>query len=333
MLVFPHASGESLLGRAVTASEGGGFRIADARAPGCDVTVRKTSAQYKTHRDIRASQLASVGGGYQQIVSFEARYGKDSQASLDLENHEILEADVRGPCGDRIVNRVYVGKGKRRVFAASQGAAGATVVTPVPGLSAGPKGESKNQDTDEIAWDSDQAYAFEVTEPARPAPGSTASANPGLNGEPLEISVKVPSIIQEGEDLRIVFEAPKPAWLVVYYVDADGKGDVLWPSNEEPTPKVGPGKPAVLPSPAELAAGIHIRPTAPKGAQTARESLVVYAFGDKRDFDVMKPSAGGSNADGTAYADELQKRLRDVPTSRWTRTRATYTIQSKAGGK
>ena len=55
--------------------------------------------------------------------------------------------------------------------------------------------------------------------------------------------------------------------------------------------------------------------------------------------DVFRPDRiedfGGLNLlkCGIAYADELQKRLRDVPTSRWSRTRATYTIQSKAGGK
>ncbi len=167
---------------------------------------------------------------------------------------------------------------------------------------------------------------------------SAAAIAPALghllaDADALEVSVQVPSIMQEGDDLRIVFESAKPAWLVVYYVDADGRGDVLWPSNEEPAPKVGPGKPTELPLHAERTAGIRIRPATAKAVQNARESLVVYAFGDKRDFDVMKPSAGGSSADGIAYADELQKRLRDATASRWSRTRATYTIQAKTGSK
>jgi hypothetical protein len=53
--------------------------------------------------------------------------------------------------------------------------------------------------------------------------------------------------------------------VVAYAVDADGKGEVLWPSNEEPAPKVAAGGRAVLPSPAEEAEEV----TAGRGAATS----------------------------------------------------------------
>jgi hypothetical protein len=314
MLLFPQAEAEALLGRAVTLSPNGGFVIADSRAPGCEVVVRRTTAQYKTHRDVKTSTLASIGVGYQQIVSLEGKYGKDSQASLDIENSEMLDADLRGACGDKVVSRVFVGKGKRRVYAATNAGGGATVPA-VAGLKVGPKGETSSQDTDEIAWETAQAYAFELKDIAK--------------GDSFEVSVHVPSILTEGEALHVGIESTRAAYLIVLDVDADGKTDVLWPSNEEPRPQASPSSPATLPSHAEEDAGIVIRP-ATKDGKTTKESMVVYAFADKRDFDLVKPTAGSAGADGAAYGAELTKKLRDIPASRWSRTQAAYTVQPAA---
>ncbi len=314
MLLFPQAEAEALLGRAVSTSPNGGFSISDAREPGCEVVVRHTPAAYKTHRDVRTSMLASIGVGYQQLISLEAKYGKDSQATLDLDNTEVLDADLRGTCGDKVISRVWVGKGKRRVYAASSVGGGATVPA-VAGLKVGPKGERNAEDTDEVSWDSAQGYAFEIKEL-----GKTES---------FELTVRVPSILTESEALNVSIESTRAVYLIVLYVDSDGKTDVLWPSNEEPKPQASPASPAALPSAAEKAGGIVIRPATKDGKPT-KESMVVYGFADKRDFDLVKPAAGSAGADGAAYGAELTKKLRDIPANRWSRTQVAYTVQPAA---
>jgi hypothetical protein len=315
LLAFPHADAEGLLGREVTTTEDGGLRIADARAPGCEVLVRRIPAQFKTTRESKTSRLASIGAGYQQIVALEARFGRESLAKLELDNTSVIEGDVRGPCGARVVSKIFVGRGKRSVFAASRSSGGASVATPLGTV--GPKGEARSSDADDLVWTEEQAYAFDVRE-------LPASSEAGL-----AIGVKLPSIVVEGDELHVTFTSARPAWLVVYYVDGEGKGEVLWPSNEEPAPSARPGAPALLPSPSETAAGIHLRPALTKPGEKTREQLVVYAFADKRDFDVVKPAPGSSSAAGAAFADEIARKLRDVPASRWSKTVLHYTIEPR----
>jgi hypothetical protein len=113
MLLFPHADAEALLGREVTEAPGGGFQIADARAPGCEVIARRSKAQYHAVRDSQTSQLAAIGVGYKQIVSLDAKLGRQSHARLELDNTEVVHGDVRGPCGRRVITKVFVGHGKR----------------------------------------------------------------------------------------------------------------------------------------------------------------------------------------------------------------------------
>ena len=316
LLVFPYADAEALLGREVTSSEGGGFKIADARAPGCEVLVRRTKAQFRVRREAKTSQLAAIGAGYAKLLALEAKYGRDSQATLELENTELLEGDLRGTCGKTVIAKLFVGRGKRRVFGARQMSARGSVMTPVGDLA--PRGESKAEEVDELAWSDDQAYAFETRE--------LGGASSDL--APVSVDVRLPSIVMEGQDVQVAFESARPAWLVVYYVDSEKNAQVLWPSNEEPSPNVKPGQNIVLPSPAEQAAGIKLRPMLAKGTASAREQLVVYAFSDKRDFDLVKPASGSSSADGIAFTEELAKKLRDVPASRWSRTVLGYTNQA-----
>jgi hypothetical protein len=315
MLAFPFADAEGLLGREVTTSGGAGMQVAAARAPGCDVTVRRSKAQFRTLREAKTSELVSVGATYAQVVSLEAKYGKESQAVLELENTEILEADLRGACGRRVVSKLFVGHGKRRVFAATEASATGGVGSPLVRVS--PAVSSRARDVDELAWQDDQAYAFDVRELASD------------DAPPLTVNVRMPSIVNEGDEVRISFSAEREAWLVVFYVDADGKAEVLWPSNEEPAPHVVPAASLELPSPAERAAGIKIRPTLSKPGTAARERLVVYAFADRRDYDVAKPASGSTSADGMTFAEDLGKRLRNIPAARWSKTVLGYTIEPK----
>jgi hypothetical protein len=298
----------------VTELADGGFRIGDARAPGCEVIVRHTKAEYRAVRETKTHELAAIGGGYLQLVALEAKYGKDSQARLELDNAEIVEGDLRGACGKTVVTKVFDGHGSRRLFAASEKEVRGGLGGPVK---LAPQLQTSGQALDELTWKDDQAYAFEVKTVAPDA------------SEAPSVDVQLPSIVTEGEEVVVTFESARPAWLVVYYVDADGKAEVLWPSNEEPSPEVRAGERATLPSSAERAAGIRIRGTLSKPGVAAREQLVVYAFSDQRDFDLFKPPSG-STGEGIAFTEELARRLRHIPASRWSRKVVGYRIVPKS---
>ena len=109
----------------------------------------------------------------------------------------------------------------------------------------------------------------------------------------------------------------------------EGKADVLWPSAEEPAPRVAPNGSAVLPSPRETAAGIRIRAALAKPGTPSRETLVVYGFSNEADFERLKPAAGAASADGAAYAADLTSKLQTLPLSRWSRSVVSYVIEPR----
>jgi len=313
LLLFPEANAESLLGRAVQRSADGSWTIADSRAPGCEVAATHEKAAFHTSRKIDVHSMTSLAAGYSKIVSLEVKFGRQNTADIDIDNSEILRADTRGACGELVVDSVFVGHGKRSIAASAQ--MGGTADVHVGVVNGAPSVDTGQSQSDAVAWADDQAYGFTVRENAKI--------------EPLEVRVGLPSIMNEGENISARFEAAKPAWLVVYYIDGSGHADVLWPSNEEPEPRAAPDAPAILPSEHERSQGIHYGVTLLKPGQPSRETLVVYAFADKRDFDTMKPAAGSENADGPAYAAELTKKLQRIPMNRWSRAVVGYVIQPK----
>ena len=113
LLLFPIADAEALLGRAVQLTQDGAWTIADARAPGCEVEVQRVKAAYSTHRRVDVGSMTAVSAGYAKLVGFEAHYGHTNKADIDIKNTVILKADLRGACGENVVDTVFVGTGKR----------------------------------------------------------------------------------------------------------------------------------------------------------------------------------------------------------------------------
>jgi hypothetical protein len=315
LLLFPHGDPEALLGRAVQATSDGAWTIADARAPGCEVSVRRTKSEYTARRQVDIHNMTSISAGFAKFVNLEAKFGRANRADIDVKNTEILRADTRGPCGDAIVDTVFVGHGKREVVATAEAGAHASgqigIVSPSLGT------ESKAQVIDATSWDSDQAYGFTFKRI-----GQTPQ---------LDLRVKIPRTVNEGDSVRVEFETTRPAYLIVYYLESRGQGDVLWPSQEEPAPSTGPGKVAMLPSPAEKSAGVDIKAALAVAGTKQRDTLVTYAFTEKADFDRLSPGVNGSSDDGPTYAAELTTKLADVPISRWTRSIVTYVIMPTPG--
>jgi hypothetical protein len=310
LLLFPVSDAESLLGRAVHVTGDGGWTIADERAPGCEVSVRKEPSQFHTSRQVDMHSMTSLSGGYAKFVDIEAKFGKQNTADIEIDNTEILHADTRGACGEMIVDTVFVGHGKRNIVAAAQESASANVNVGV--VSASPAVDAASKQIDALEWKDDQAYGFTYTKSSKV--------------EPLKIKADMPSFVTEGDYVHVSFSSEKPAYLVVYYISG-GKGDVLWPSNEEQSPMVDKDHPADLPSKAEAAKNIQIIATLAQPGQPSRETLVVYGFANKGDFDAMKPGADGQSDDGPTFVADLTKRLEQIPMDRWSRAILGYTIQ------
>lgn len=311
LLLFPVADAESLLGRSVGITADGAWTIANERFPGCEVRTRREVAAFSTKRRVEMKSLTSMAVGYSHLLSFESKFGRAREADIDIVNAEVLRADVRGACGDVIVDSVFVGHGTRRLLATSEmtvgGGVGIGPVTPSGAV------ERSIKIVDETRWEQNQGYGFTFRR---------------VTKEPtLDVRVSLPSTVRDGERVEISFESNRTAYLVVYYLDAEQHGDVLWPSEEEASPTVVPGKKLTLPSPKERQNGVAIKAKLRKPGSYERESIIVYAFSDKADFERFKPRVGGSEADGTAYAASISERLGALPLNRWSRAIASYVIQ------
>lgn len=313
LLLFPHGDPEQLLGRAVQATSDGAWTIADSRAPGCEVSVHRTKAEYSARRQVDIHNMTSVSAGFAKFVNLEVKFGRANRADIDVTNTEILHADTRGPCGDTIVDTVFVGHGKRELLASAEVGGGAS--GPIGAVTPSANIDTRSQVVDSTSWQSDQAYGFTYKRV-----GQTPQ---------LDLRLRIPRTVTEGDSVQIELETTRPAYIIVYYLDANGHGDVLWPSQEEPAPQAGPGHVITLPSTAERSAGIDIKAVLGTPGVKARETLVAYAFTERADFDRLSPGANGASDDGAVYAADLTARLADIPMSRWTRAMVSYVIVPK----
>jgi hypothetical protein len=162
LLLFPEADAESLLGRAAQRGADGSWTIADARAPGCEVSVRHEWAHYRTSRKVDAHAMTSIAGGYAKVVSIEARFGRANTADIAIENTEVLRADTRGACGALVVDTVFVGHGKRVIDASAEASGSAGVHVGL--VNAAPATDTATSQSDALEWTDDQAYGYSVRE-------------------------------------------------------------------------------------------------------------------------------------------------------------------------
>ena len=307
-LLEPTSDAESLLGRQVQVSAKGAWTVADERAPGCEVRVKRASAKYKKRHRIGLGDLTSFSGGYKEMLSLEARYGRSVEAEFQIDNTETLTADVAGPCGDVIVKSVRVGSGFRTlVRKAEAGAKGRVGKGPI-GAEGGR--EAATEALDSMEWSDPQAYAF--------------SYDRVTQTKPFDFTFTMPDKIEDGDALEFSLGASDTAYVIVFFLEESGAGDVMYPTNQMPLVTVQAKATLTLPTPGEAQIKAQLRdPKTP-----ARETLVVYAFTDRADFERFKPQSLGAG-EVTAYAAKLTAELATVPISRWARATATYEIVPK----
>jgi hypothetical protein len=70
-----------------------------------------------------------------------------------------------------------------------------------------------------------------------------------------------------------------------------------------------------------------LRPALRTQGKAANETLVIYAFTEKGDFETLKPPPGSYQRAGAAYAAELTSKLSAIPMRRWARTTVSYVIE------
>lgn len=314
LLLFPTDDSEGLLARPVRVTEDGAWSIGDARGPDCEVSVRREPSSYHVRRRVKLNSLTAISGTFGKLLGIEAGFGSATEADIDIQNVAVLKADTRGDCDQTYVDRVFVGTGKRKLLASAEANAKANLmVTGAP--SAGV--DTSSVVIDETAWESEQAYAFTYR--------AWTAKDAGV-----KLNVAVPASVEDGQELSLRIEADQEAFLVVYYRDAAGKGQVLWPSSEEGAPHVAPGQPVFLPSERERRAGVRLMAVLADPTQAARETLVVYALRDEGDYQRLKPAPGTQFPDGTVAAAELTAKIDELPLSRWSRSVQSYVIRPKA---
>ncbi|WAS96161.1 hypothetical protein [Nannocystis punicea] len=309
-LLEPTGDAEGLLGRQVRVTTAGAWTIADERAPGCEVRVKESSSSYKKKYRVGLGDLTAFAGGYKDMLKLEARYGRSVEAEYEIQNVKTLTADTEGPCGEVIVKSVRVGSGFRKLVRSAEGAAKGRVGKGGIGIEGGR--EAATEALDSMEWGDPQAYAFAYDRAAQQ--------------KQFDFSVKLPEKFVNGDPVRFEFAANETAYLIAIVLEETGVGAVIYPSDVVQLPTVKGKSQLVLPSPDEKKVAASLRDP----QMAARETLVVYAFTNREDFDRFKPAAMDAG-EGLAYAEKLEKALSQVPISRWSRVTKSYEIVPKDG--
>lgn len=306
-LLEPLGDPEGLLGRAVQISNSGGWTIADALAPGCEVETRRSPAEYDKHYEVALDDMTTLAAGYRDLLGLSARYGRSVHAEYSVQNTELLRADTRGPCGDVIVSSVRVGAGERRLLRTASGEIRGSGGHAGIGANAGRSGDAKQLDV--IQWSTPQAYAFTFERNEHQA-------------QSLDLEINAPMVLQEGQALSLEIRASQPVTLIVIYLEEDGPGGVLWPGPDLPLPQINGGSLQLPPIGTEpLIAALR------EPGVRALETLVIFAFTDEADFKRLRPQGAVVGAD---YAAKLSQELSTIPLSRWARTTHSYVIEPNA---
>lgn len=307
LLFEPSGDPEGLLGRPVRVAADGSWEIEEHRAPGCEVTVRREPRSGQSRYFEDTTRVASLGLGRGEAVRLEAKYGKSAKVELEIDHTELLRADLTGTCGEKVITRVKVGTGSRRVVRERGG--GAEVSVPSAGPTVGGEVAGKRRVGASQEWAQPQAWAFAVGD-------GTTSAD--------DLKVFMSPRVRVGERFAPEIEVRRDMWLIVLFKDVNGDHGVVLP---DPDPQRGAtvvkgGSRVVLPEfVAEALAG--------RESETIKETLLVYGFSAEGDFKACRPPAGVlTAAEANAYAHELQNsRLRGLPRSRWTSTSFGYLIE------
>lgn len=310
LLLYPEPSPQRLLGHAVTHTANGTATIEQDVAPGCDVQIHRAPNVVKFNRVTELREATLLGGGYATIASLEAKWGKELKTAVSATNAEVVRAELSGPCGDEVVSEVFVGTGERTILRSAE--VGGTLQTGGLGATAKADTDRSVRALDSIKWTDPQVYAFNTRHMA----GASL----------FDVDVRVPPRIVEGDKVSIDITTSEDAFLVVYYVGADGKADVILPANEDPRPATKKATPFSIPSAAQAAAGVSFRAQLADKTKPQKDRLLVYAFRSEGDFKLVRNSIEQAGGEAQKVEMLLEARLSGIPTQRWGKRIVTYEI-------
>jgi hypothetical protein len=312
-LLEPSADAEDLLGRRVHLSSKGAWTIADERAPGCQVRVKRSAAEYQKSYRIGLGDMTAMSGGYSEILKLEARYGRSVEAAMKINNQSRPSPPTpRAPAATSSSTPCASAPASAACCARPRAA-------PAAALGRGPlqgrrlaRGRHRRRRRDDLV----EPAGLRLHLQARPAAQAARPPGPRPRARQRRRAASSSS-----------FAATSDAYLVIFFLEESGAGAVLYPNShraraarQEDRERWPCRAPPRSPSPPRCA-------TRKTGA---RETLVVYAFTNRADFDQFKPSAIGDGSDAVTYAANLTQALASVPISRWARATLTYEIRPKS---
>ncbi|MBX7081983.1 MAG: hypothetical protein K1X88_22445 [Nannocystaceae bacterium] len=302
LLLTPRGNPEELLGRSVTPDSKGGYALSDERPPGCEVAIRRVPERWHRTYMQDIGKVAHVGTGQTPIGDLTAQFGKTMRIEADINNLEVLEADLRG-CTGPVVSAVRVGTGKREIRANSEAKVEGHVKAKGVPVGAG-AGKWRTVER-ALEWSDPQAWAFQVRE-----------AGGGNDGR-VEL-VLMPEQVHDGDVFSVRILSARQVYLVVGFVSEHGNAGLLLPNGKQPLPMITAGGNVELTLKAAL----------PKPGAASRDRFVLYAFSEQGDFDMFKPPAGSLDAATVAkYFEELPGKLASIPARRWTKTEGYLLIE------
>lgn len=301
LLLTPRGNPDELLGRTVTPAPDGGYIVSDERPAGCDVTVRRVPERWQRSYQQEIGRAAYIGTGKTPVGELTAQHGKTIRVDAQIDNLEVLQADLRG-CTGTVVSSVKVGSGKREFLAREETKVDAKVRTKAGPVGAG--GGKWRAVGRALAWSEPQAWAFSVTDTA------------GTNDMRVEL-ILLPEQVHDGESFSLKILSAKEVYIVIVSVGGDGKASILAPNAKAPMPKITAAGNVELTLQAKLAVP----------GQDEHNRVVVYAFSERGDFDMFKPPGGKvSSKAAQQWMDGLPERLAKIPTRRWAMTESTLQI-------
>lgn len=302
LLLTPRGDPEDLLGRTVEPDAAGGYVISDERPPGCEVTVKRVPERWRRAYKQDLGRVAHIGTGQTPIGDLTAQYGKNMRVDANIENVEVLQADLRG-CTGTVVSSVRVGTGSREIRVREEAKIEGRVKA--KGVPVG-AGAGKWRAVDRaLEWSDPQAWAFSVKEL------ETA-------GDLRVDLVLMPDRVLDGDTFSVRILAGRQVYLVMGFLTAQGTAGMLLPNGSQPVPTVTAGGNVELSLQAKL----------PAADVESRDKFVLYAFSEQGDFDMFKPPPGHLDSATVAkYFEELPARLEKIPTRRWTKTEGFLLIE------
>ncbi len=305
LLLSPRGNPEELLGRTVTADAAGGYVVSDERPAGCDVTVRRVPERWQRSYQQDIGRAAHIGTGATPFGEITAQHGKSVKVDAQIDNLEVLQADLRG-CTGTVVSAVKVGTGKREFKAREE--TSADVKVKAKGVPVGAGGGKWRAVGRALEWNEPQAWAFSVKD---------LSASADMRVELLLL----PEVVHDGEKFAVRVLSERQVYLIAVFTGPDEQSGIILPNGRQPVPTVTAGGNVELELRAKLAT--------PGVAE--RDHVVIFGFSERGDFDMFKPPGGNlDSATVNKYLEGLPKRLESIPARRWTKTEGYLLIEPNA---